>query len=277
MQIDWLTVAAQIINFLVLVWLLKRFLYKPITNAMRRREERIEERLAEAKEAREEAERQERDLREKEADLDARTDRILNDAREDAEDLRERKKDEIREEMKQKRAAWQSHLAKEREDFAASLRRKAGKQVLRITERILSDYTDSDAAERAGKSFAARLKALDADKREKMVQAAARKGEPALVETATALESAGKGRITRAIHDALSGDIDVEYREDPELILGLRLTLGDHVVDWSAARYLERLDSELDEIIETGRRSPAKKQDAEKSDGDREDKEQETA
>ena len=41
MQIDWLTVAAQIVNFLVLVWLLQRFLYKPITNAMHRREERI--------------------------------------------------------------------------------------------------------------------------------------------------------------------------------------------------------------------------------------------
>jgi len=55
LQIDWLTVAAQIVNFLVLIWLLQRFLYKPITNAMRRREERIEDRLAEAKEAREEA------------------------------------------------------------------------------------------------------------------------------------------------------------------------------------------------------------------------------
>ena len=51
MQIDWLTVAAQIVNFLVLVWLLQRFLYRPITEAMARREERIESRLSEAKNA----------------------------------------------------------------------------------------------------------------------------------------------------------------------------------------------------------------------------------
>ena len=45
MQIDWLTVAAQIVNFLVLVWLLQRFLYRPIVSAMAERENRIETRL----------------------------------------------------------------------------------------------------------------------------------------------------------------------------------------------------------------------------------------
>jgi len=43
-QIDWLTVAAQITNFLVLVWLLHRFLYQPITNAMEQRQAQIEKR-----------------------------------------------------------------------------------------------------------------------------------------------------------------------------------------------------------------------------------------
>ena len=44
MQIDWITVAAQIVNFLILVWLLQHFLYGPITRAMQRREQRIAER-----------------------------------------------------------------------------------------------------------------------------------------------------------------------------------------------------------------------------------------
>ena len=34
MLIDWFTVAAQVVNFLILVWLLKRFLYQPILNAI---------------------------------------------------------------------------------------------------------------------------------------------------------------------------------------------------------------------------------------------------
>ena len=41
MDVDWITVAAQIANFLVLVWLLKRFLYGPVILAMDERDARI--------------------------------------------------------------------------------------------------------------------------------------------------------------------------------------------------------------------------------------------
>ena len=53
MLINWFTVLAQAINFLILVWLLKRFLYKPILHAIDEREKGIATQLAqaEAKEA----------------------------------------------------------------------------------------------------------------------------------------------------------------------------------------------------------------------------------
>ena len=38
MRINRFTVFAQAINFLILVWLLKRFLYKPILHAIDERE-----------------------------------------------------------------------------------------------------------------------------------------------------------------------------------------------------------------------------------------------
>jgi F-type H+-transporting ATPase subunit b len=48
MLIDWFTVGAQVVNFLILVWLLKRFLYKPILHAIDERERRIAKELADA-------------------------------------------------------------------------------------------------------------------------------------------------------------------------------------------------------------------------------------
>ena len=48
MLIDWFTVGAQALNFIILVWLLKRFLYKPILNAVDAREKRIAAELADA-------------------------------------------------------------------------------------------------------------------------------------------------------------------------------------------------------------------------------------
>jgi len=45
MEINWFTVIAQIVNFLILVWLLKRFLYKPVLKAIAEREQKIASRL----------------------------------------------------------------------------------------------------------------------------------------------------------------------------------------------------------------------------------------
>jgi F-type H+-transporting ATPase subunit b len=55
MLIDWFTVSAQVVNFLILVWLLKRFLYRPILNAIDAREKRIATELADADAKRAEA------------------------------------------------------------------------------------------------------------------------------------------------------------------------------------------------------------------------------
>ena len=250
MQIDWLTVAAQIVNFLVLVWLLQRFLYKPITNAMRRREERIEERLSEAKAARAEAEEEAEKLRQERADLDKAKDDILDKARAEASELREGLEDEIRKDMEDKRETWRRHLAEEREDFARTLQRRAASQLLDIAARVLADFADADLSEAVAKTFVARLDALDEETRKRLAEAAGR-ADGATVETGRALGSSARSRITRALHEALSTDIPVAYHEDEGVLLGVRLIVGEQTVEWSAARHLKRLETVLDEILES--------------------------
>lgn len=268
MQIDWLTVAAQIVNFLVLVWLLQRFLYKPITNAMRRREERISSRLAEAKAAREEAEEEARTFRQKQQELEAGKDDILDKTRAEADDLRERLEAEIREDMEEKRADWQDHLEEERDAFVATLQRQAGQRLIEITERVLADFADTDIAERVVATFAEHLKALDEETREEMVKAASGQEASALVQSGTKLDGTAKGRITRTIHEILSTDIDIEYREDRDMVFGVRLTIGDYTVEWSAMRYLKRLGVELAEIIDAKTGRARDERDRAEGDGD---------
>lgn len=257
MQIDWLTVAAQIVNFLVLVWLLQRFLYRPITQAMARREERIETRLFEARAAREEVEAEAGRLREQQQALEASREEMLNEARQEAAALRARLEDDIRKEMEARRKTWQDHLEDEREAFAARLRQRAGHQVIDIVGHVLRDYAGSDLAGQVAGTFTDRLAALDADERDKLKHAAARAQEPARVDSGVALRPSARSQITRAIHECVAHDIDVEYREDGDLLLGIRLSIGEQTVEWSAARFLHRLETTLDEVIEgSGRRRP---------------------
>ncbi|WP_101069005.1 F0F1 ATP synthase subunit delta [Roseovarius salinarum] len=253
MQLDWLTVAAQIVNFLVLIWLLQRFLYTPITRAMAQRESRIESRMAEAREAREEARQKAEALDEERAELEADRDAQMRKAREEAEELRQRLEAEAREEVEKERAAWQEKLEVERAEALQDIRTRMSRQVLKVTRQVLGELADADLADRLARVFVERLSALDDEARTRLQQAAADMSAPATVESAVELPAPVRARITRAIHETVAEDIEVSYRENADLVLGLRLGLGDQTVEWSAARHLDRVESAMAEALEAAR------------------------
>lgn len=251
MQIDWITVAAQIANFLVLVWLLQRFLYQPITRAMTRRETEIENRLAEAKEARKTAEEEAETLRAKQADLDAEKDRILDSAKQEAYSLRARLEADLRDDMEARRETWRNHLEDERDSFAKTLQRRAGHQVIAITGQMLQEYALSDLDGEIANGFLARLENLDENRRDKLADAAARSDDAARILCSVPLQPGARGKITRALHKVLKTDIDVHYDHDEDLVLGVRLMIGEQTLEWSVARHLKRLEAALDEVIDS--------------------------
>jgi F-type H+-transporting ATPase subunit b len=57
MNFDWTTFVLEVINFLILVWLLKRFLYRPVLDAVARRQSAVTATLADAATMRTEAQR----------------------------------------------------------------------------------------------------------------------------------------------------------------------------------------------------------------------------
>ena len=80
MPIDWFTVVAQAINFLILVWLLKRFLYKPILHAIDEREKGIAAQLAEAEAKKAEAQKERDDFQHKNEAFDQERAALLKKA-----------------------------------------------------------------------------------------------------------------------------------------------------------------------------------------------------
>jgi len=251
MQIDWLTVAAQIINFLTLVWLLQRFLYRPITEAMARREARIAERLSDAKSHRKEAESEAEDLRKEREKLENSRQKMLEDARTEADELKQRLQKDIRDDVEQKRENWHEMLEEERADFVRDMQRKAGHKVLDIAAHLVAEFTAGGLDDRVAEGFVEQLKDLDADTRKKMAAAADGADGPALVETAATLDTAARRKITRAIHEQFETDMEVAYREDDAVLLGVRLSISDQTVEWSAARHLNRLNRELDALLDS--------------------------
>src|ERR1700733_783694 len=96
MLIDWFTICAQSLNFLILVWLMKRFLYKPILQAIDAREKRIATELADAETKKAEAQKQRDEFQHKNEEFDQQRAALLKKGTDEANAERQRLLDEAR-------------------------------------------------------------------------------------------------------------------------------------------------------------------------------------
>src|SRR5580693_1866505 len=113
MLIDWFTVGAQALNFLILVWLLKRFLYKPILNAIDAREKRIATELADADAKKAEAQKERDEFLRKNQEFDQQRAALLNKATDEAKAERQRLLDEVRKDADALRAKREEAMRNE--------------------------------------------------------------------------------------------------------------------------------------------------------------------
>jgi F-type H+-transporting ATPase subunit b len=245
MEIDWITISAQIVNFLILVWLLKHFLYQPVIRAMDRREQRIARRLIEAQEREDKAEASAQQYREKSEELEHSRGEVLANAEQEAERQKRQWLEEAREEVAGTRTDWQRQADREKEEFLAGLRRRSAQAVQAIAGRALADLADADLEQRIVHKFIEQLHALDEETR----RALADTDEPVRILSAFALESATRAALTRAIHETLAEGVDVEYAESPELLCGIELTRGGRRLGWNMKAYLDDLADRAEEAF----------------------------
>lgn len=249
MAIDWLTVAAQIVNFLVLVWLLQRFLYRPIVTAMDRREQRIAERLAEAKRKSDEADREADRLRAEREQLAACRDQTLNEVREEAEHLRVSMLDEIRKEIEEKKKKWSSQIDEEQQNFFQELRQKAGQQIFAVTRRVFRDMANADVERLMTQLFVERMQSLNKEQKKRLKDAVADGYAAAVVRSAFEVPASLRRRLTKVIHDEIGGGIDVVYQASEEIGCGIELRAGSQVVSWSLDGYLDAMEAHLTQLV----------------------------
>jgi F-type H+-transporting ATPase subunit b len=250
MSIDWITVAAQIVNFLILVALLKRFLYAPILGAMDRREAAIAARLEEARQKLVGAEEQARTYRERSAELDRRRDELLDAARAEAEALRRSLEDEVRQDVEQRRRKWLDALRSERESVRADVRRLAARQFDLLARRALADLADRSLEAQMAEVFVARLQQLDEDTRRALAESVGAAPGRLVIDSTLELSAAARKRITQACHEIVGDGVEIDYRTTSSLTCGIALEAGGYRVAWSLDGYLDGLEERWAEALE---------------------------
>lgn len=249
MLIDWFTVIAQIVNFLILVGLLKYFLYGRILRAMDQREERIAARLREAEQREQEAAEERRHYQARQEELEKRQTDILARARERAEAVQKRLLDEAREEVEEVKSRWYEALEREKSTFLQDLRQRAGRQVYHITRRALEDLATADLEQQIIEAFCRRLQDLHEEKRRELT-AILQQGNEATITSAFALPEAAKQKIEGILKAYMQDGANLRYQTSPEIISGIELKAPGHKIAWSLDHYLEALEAEAREFLE---------------------------
>lgn len=257
MQVDWFTVGAQIVNFLILVFLLKRFLYGPVMRAMDARQKRVTDRLREAEEREADADERQRELEEKRQDLDARRKDILEEARREAEDRRQELLAEVREEVEADRERWRRELDQERETFLRDLRSEMASWVARAVRRALRELADVELEERMVSLFQERIAELDDARREQLIEAARSSEEPFALVTTFELGEEHREALRTTLEEVLDSPIELRFAESADLVCGIELRTPSTAVSWSVDAFTDDLSERIDERLRGATREEA--------------------
>lgn len=242
MQIDWFTVAAQVLNFLVLIWLLKRFLYRPVLDAIDAREQRMAKTMEEASLARQQA-AGERDLfARRNADLEASKADLLqagiDEANVQARQLVDNARAEANTLMKQQQDERQRSL----QGLRAELQTLAVAEVFAMTRKILGELAGTRLEQSMVEIFIAQLQEMSDSARQPLLLALKKAPAGGLIRSAFGLDASQQTLLAESISTWAGTGVPLQFETDQTLICGLELSAKGQHSAWNIEGRLQELE-----------------------------------
>jgi F-type H+-transporting ATPase subunit b len=269
MLIDWFTVGAQAINFLILVWLLKRLLYRPVLAAIDAREKKIAAQLQSAAQREAQAQQQRDDFQRRSETLERDREGILRSASAEAAAERQILLEAARKDSQALRGRLLEVVGKEREELGRRLVTQTQNEVVALTRQVLTDLAAVSLEERMVSAFIEKLRQLPQDSQVVPGQpsrpAADASGpgsvgtrsvspvRAALVRSAFDLSLSQRAAIKTAVTESLGADLALHFESSPELVCGLELSVSGVKLAWSVSDYLGSVSQRVLALVEPAR------------------------
>jgi F-type H+-transporting ATPase subunit b len=228
MNFDWTTFFLELINFFILLWILRHFLYRPVLEVIQARQQKIDDRIGEAERLRREAladqeacrrnlaawtEEKTRARLELDREIAAERERLLARLAEETAELKDKRKaQEERERQEWERAAEQRALE------------LGGRFVTRLLERLASPELEARLVTVA----LADLETLPEAEIEKLRSALAE--DFPVIASAYPLTAEHRHTLTAGLAALAGRPVDPDFKEDPALLAGLRIHAGPWVL-----------------------------------------------
>src|SRR5580704_13224109 len=249
MLIDWFTVGAQVLNFLILAWLMKHYLYKPVLDAIGAREKLIATELADAATKKAEAQKDRDEFQHKNEEFDQQRAALLTKATDEAKAQGERLIDEAGKAADALSAKRQETLKSEAHNLDQAITRRTSQEVFAITRKALADLATATLEERMGEVFSRRLRELNGSGKTCIAEALKTSPDPAVVRSTFEVPAEQRAAIQNSLNETFSAEVRVQFETAPELISGIELAGNGQKVAWSIADYLTSLETGVNQLL----------------------------
>jgi F-type H+-transporting ATPase subunit b len=265
MLIDWYTVGAQAVNFLILVWLLRRFLYKPVLAAIDAREKKIAAELQRAATARAQSQKERADLQQQNESLQGQREELIRSATADAGVQRQRILDTARQESQELRSKLMAAVREERAELNLEVVTRTRQEVFALARKTLADLAGTTLEDRMLEVFIRRMQEMtDVRKSEVLPPArvlstatacAAEGLAPAILRSAFELSPAQRVNTAAALKEWPCKGAALNFETSPDLISGLELTVDGRKLSWNFAAHLASIEERAKTLLDAASES----------------------
>jgi F-type H+-transporting ATPase subunit b len=246
LEINPSTLLLQIANFLIMVFILTRFLFKPLKEMLDKRARQVTKAMDEAEKATGEFETLKLEYEKRRENISAEITALKNEARIVIDETRKQMLQEAYQEIEAMRTRAQEEIEQQRTDALRLHRSKIGKLVSALTLRMMKDILNPQLHQAYLDAFLEQLRSVQLDGR---ISTNGEEAVSAEMITAIPLAEENKGQIATTLETMVSLPVDLTCRVDASLVAGAMVRIGDMLIDGSLHGQLEQLNSRYEAEI----------------------------
>lgn len=244
MQIDLVTFIAQIINLVILVFLLKKFLYKPLLGMVEQRQAMINKEQEDTRKALLDAEQQKSLFKQRIDRLEDEKQSLIEQATCEAEELKKSLFEEVQKAVEESKKRWFENLEKEKKSYDIDLGRQVALEFNDFANKSLKSLASTSLQTQIEEKFETLFNVMNGTEKKALLKEA-KKAKQVVLSYGMASE---KTKTRKYIKDFFDG-IDVLEIESPELICGISLRAGDKEITWNLSEYLDEFSRNLERSL----------------------------
>jgi len=261
MQIDWFTVGAQTLNFLLLVWLLKRYLYAPILKAIDARESQVAKVISDAERIKLNAELQSNMFNKKNIEIDNKRDELLKEANV----IAHKQGEQIVLEANINADKISKHrllaLEKELQHYQDKIVLKTLVEIYEIARKVMADLADVELEQQMFEHFCRHLHNINSDETNNLHRAIEEDNSVLRLSSAFELSTTQIEKIDAILQKLIARKstahkssttnkpYQLKHEVKTELIMGIELRSNVWKIGWNSDDYLKVLQTYINQIL----------------------------